>query len=88
MLVTRAYNNNLSNIKTKSPSVHPKALRVKERKREKGERKKRQKVNDNLSVCILNILLEVNILPSLVAISLVKLRYDFIKLAHDQNEIM
>ena len=43
-------------------------------RKEEKKKEKRQKVSDDLGVWPLNLLLEVNILPSLVSISLVKVK--------------
>ena len=48
----------------------------------------KQEVGDNLSVSVLIIFTEVSTLPSLVAITLVKVRMYFYQLASDQREVM
>ena len=52
------------------------------------KRKKKQEVCDDLCVCVRKCFVQDSTLPRLVAISLVKCRYNFINLSRDQPEVM
>ena len=54
---------------------------LKPRRQRKGEKK--QEVVDDLSVCVLMLLPEIDILPSFVAVSIAKWTYKFLKLPLD-----